>query len=189
MGTRNEAPARMAIHPGSILREELRERGIKQRELAQKMSVQPSHLCEIIQGKRPVTKNLADKLERVLGIPSIDWMRLQLAYDYDMIGMPRDNGAIEPVHPGKLLEVELSRRNITPLDLSLETGVSLDEINALFNESCRIEAEQAMLIEAAIGLKASWLLSMQNEYDILTARCNPSFMEKLRRIRQIAAAL
>ena len=86
MGTKNEAPARMAIHPGSILKEELRERGIKQRELAQRTGLQPSHLSEIIRGKRDVTKRIADKLETELGIPSIDWMRLQLAYDYDWNG-------------------------------------------------------------------------------------------------------
>ena len=31
MATRNEAPALMAIHPGSILKEELIERGISQK--------------------------------------------------------------------------------------------------------------------------------------------------------------
>lgn len=85
MGRRNEAPARMAIHPGSILKVELRERKIKQRELAEMMGMQASHLSEVIRGKRPITKPVADKLEAVLGIPSIDWMRLQLAYDYDII--------------------------------------------------------------------------------------------------------
>jgi HTH-type transcriptional regulator/antitoxin HigA len=75
----------MAIHPGTILKEELRERKIKQRELAEQMGMQPSHLSEIVRGKRPMTKTVADKLEAVLGIPSIDWMRLQLAYDYKIL--------------------------------------------------------------------------------------------------------
>lgn len=85
MATRNEAPVRMAIHPGTILKEELRERKIKQRELSEQMGMQPSHLSEIVRGKRPMTKTVADKLEAVLGIPSIDWMRLQLAYDYKIL--------------------------------------------------------------------------------------------------------
>ena len=75
----------MAIHPGTILKEELRERKIKQRELSEQMGMQPSHLSEIVRGKRPMTKTVADKLEAVLGIPSIDWMRLQLAYDYKIL--------------------------------------------------------------------------------------------------------
>ena len=83
MATRNEAPALMAIHPGSILKEELIERGISQKDFAKMISMQPSHLSEIIKGKRSITKPVADKLEEVLGIPSIDWVNLQIGFDYD----------------------------------------------------------------------------------------------------------
>lgn len=83
MATRNEAPALMAIHPGAILKEELIERGISQKEFAKMIGMQPSHLSETIKGKRSVTKSVADKIENVLGIPSIDWVNLQIAFDYD----------------------------------------------------------------------------------------------------------
>ena len=83
MATSIEAPIYMAIHPGSILREELMERGISQKTFAKKIGMQPSHLSEIIKGKRPITKSVADKLEEVLGIPSLDWVNLQIKYDYD----------------------------------------------------------------------------------------------------------
>lgn len=85
----------MAIHPGTILKEELRERKIKQRELAEQIGMQPSHLSEIVRGKRPMTKAVADKLEPVLGIPSLDWMRLQLAYDYNLFLDVKKNGCDE----------------------------------------------------------------------------------------------
>ena len=189
METRNEAPARMAIHPGSILKEELLERKIKQRELAQRMGVQPSHLSEIIRGKRPLTKSIADKLERVLDIPSIDWMRIQLAYEYDTIGLPRESGVIEPVHPGRILKSELTRQHIPVQALATEMGLSGQQLNAFIEEKVRLDAELAIMLEAAIGLKASWLLSLQNEYDMQVAEHNESFMAKLRHIRQIAAAL
>lgn len=73
----------MAIHPGSILKEELIERGISQRSFADAIDMQPSHLCEMIKGRRQITKPVADKLEQVLGIPSIDWVNLQVRFDYD----------------------------------------------------------------------------------------------------------
>ncbi len=73
----------MAIHPGSILKEELIERGISQKDFAKSIEMQPSHLNEIIKGKRPITKQVADKLEEALGIPSIDWVNLQTRFDYD----------------------------------------------------------------------------------------------------------
>lgn len=189
MGTKNEAPARMAIHPGSILKEELRERGIKQRELAQQTGLQPSHLSEIIRGKRDVTKRIADKLETELGIPSIDWMRLQLAYDYDLIGIPRDPGIIEPVHPGKIVKAEISRRDISVDHLANEMGIPVQQLDGLLEERIKLDTKTAMMMEAAIGLKASWLLTLQNEYDMLAAGRDASFMEKLKHIRQIAAAL
>lgn len=75
-------PAR-AIHPGEILREELQERGIKQKEFAQLIGVQPTHLNEFIKGKRNLNEDLAMKFERYLGIPFKSWMNLHNGYVYD----------------------------------------------------------------------------------------------------------
>ena len=83
MATKNDAPALMAIHPGNILKAELVERGISQKDFAHKIGMQASHLSEIIKGKRRINKQTADKLEEALGIPSIDWVNLQTRYDYD----------------------------------------------------------------------------------------------------------
>lgn len=83
MAIRNEAPALMAIHPGNILKEELKERGISQKEFAKMVEMQASHLNEIIKGKRSISKKVANKLEEVLGIPSIDWVNFQTRFDYD----------------------------------------------------------------------------------------------------------
>lgn len=189
MGTNNETPARMAIHPGTILKEEIRERKMKQLDLAHQLGMQPSHLSEIIRGKRSITKSIADRLERVLGIPSIDWMRLQLAYDYDLIGLPRQTGLIEPVHPGRIIQAEIDHRGINPLSLAQEIGISPRQLNDLLDARIKLDTEIALMLEAATSLKAAWLLAMQNEYDISIAQHDISFMEKLKRIRQIAAAL
>ena len=75
-------PAR-AIHPGEILREELQERGIKQKEFAQLIDVQPTHLNEFIKGKRNLNEGLAMKLEKYLGIPYKSWMNIHNGYVYD----------------------------------------------------------------------------------------------------------
>lgn len=84
MATRNERliPAR-AVHPGEILREELRERGIKQKDFATLIGVQPTHLNEFIHGKRNMNENFAMKLEQQLGIPFGTWMKLHNGYIYD----------------------------------------------------------------------------------------------------------
>lgn len=80
--SRNVVPAR-AIHPGEILREELRERGIKQKDFAKTIGVQAAHMNEFIKGKRNLNDDLAFKLEKSLGISYKNWMGLQAGYTYD----------------------------------------------------------------------------------------------------------
>ncbi len=80
--SKNVVPAR-AIHPGEVLREELRERGIKQKDFAKMLGVQATHLNEFIKGKRNLNDDLALKLEKSLGISYKSWMSLQAGYAYD----------------------------------------------------------------------------------------------------------
>lgn len=84
MATRSNrlVPTR-AIHPGEILREELRERGVKQKDFAQLLGVQATHLNEFIKGKRNLNEELAMKLESQLGIPYKTWMNLHNGYIYE----------------------------------------------------------------------------------------------------------
>ena len=74
-----------AVHPGETLAEELKERGIKQMELAKAKGLQPSHLNELIKGKRSFTTAVAMALEKELGIPYDFWMRLQYGYEHDCL--------------------------------------------------------------------------------------------------------
>ena len=50
-----------------------------------------------------------------------------------------------------------------------------------------LSPELVMMMEAALGVDAAPLLAMQNEYDMLMAERDASFMEKLKQIRRIAA--
>ena len=74
-----------AVHPGETLAEELKERGIKQKELAKAIGIQPSHLNDLIKGKRSFTTAVAMALEKELGIPYDFWMRLQYGYEHDCL--------------------------------------------------------------------------------------------------------
>ena len=74
-----------AVHPGEILDEELKERGIKQKDLAAKIGIRASHLNELIKGKRSFTVEFSMALEKELGIPYDSWMRLQYSYEHDLI--------------------------------------------------------------------------------------------------------
>ena len=74
-----------AVHPGETLNEELKERGIKQKDLATRIGMSPSHLNELIKGKRSFTVDIAMALERELGISYDSWMRLQYGYEHDLL--------------------------------------------------------------------------------------------------------
>lgn len=88
METRNErlTPCK-AIHAGSILKEELRERGIKQKDFAAQIGIRPPHLSELLNGKRSVTEATAQKLEAALDIPASVWLSLQKSYELDCIAI------------------------------------------------------------------------------------------------------
>lgn len=85
MATKNENQTPwIATHPGTILRYELEERNISQKDFAVMIGMQKSHLNELIKGKRPMTQAIADKIESALGISSVSLVNLQNQYDYDM---------------------------------------------------------------------------------------------------------
>lgn len=84
MATRNENRTPwIATHPGTILRYELDERNISQKDFAVMIGMQKSHLNELIKGKRPMTQTIADKIEETLGISSVSLVNMQNQYDYD----------------------------------------------------------------------------------------------------------
>ncbi len=90
METKNNRQAFKPTHPGEVLHEELRERGITQKAFAEQIGMRPSHLSEIINGKRNITISIADKLQEALGIDSQSWVNMQTQYDYAMKGCASD---------------------------------------------------------------------------------------------------
>ena len=84
MATRNENPAPfMAIHPGMMIKPELNERGISQKEFAKMIGTQPSHLCEVLNGKRALTTELAIKIENAIGLPAKILLSAQTQYELE----------------------------------------------------------------------------------------------------------
>ena len=93
----------------------------------------------------------------------------------------------QPTHPGEVLKDELEYRGISQRGFAKEIGISYSAFNEMLNGKRSLSPELAMMMEAALGVDAAPLLAMQNEYDMLMAERDESFMEKLRKIRRIAA--
>ena len=81
----NEVVPFRAVTVGEILSEELKARGIKQKDFAVQTGVNVSVLNEILKGKRSVNPEYAIAFERTLGIPASDWLALQAEYDLTII--------------------------------------------------------------------------------------------------------
>ena len=77
----------VATHPGELIKDELKERGLTQKKLAEMTGLKASVISETITGKRSVSLNMAVALEKALGIPADIWMNLQTQYNLDVAGI------------------------------------------------------------------------------------------------------
>ena len=93
------------------------------------------------------------------------------------------------IHPGEMIKDEIEYRGITQKELAAEIGVPPSALNAVLNGKRAVTTEFALLLEAALGIDADIWLRIQSDYNKQVARSNPSFMERISRIRKIVASL
>ena len=69
------------VHPGSVLADELRARGLTANALALALRVPANRISDIVRGQRSVTAETALRLGRYLGTGAQLWVNLQAQYD------------------------------------------------------------------------------------------------------------
>ena len=114
--TKNEnlAPF-MAVHPGMMIKPELEERGISQKDFAKMVGIQASHLSEVLNGKRALTTDLAVKIESAIGLPAKVLLAAQTQYELESANATGDSKDKEtiaitiPVSDHNLLREIVSR--------------------------------------------------------------------------------
>lgn len=67
-------------HPGEVLKDEIEERGVSQRQLADSMGLSYSVVNEILNARRPLTAKTALMFEAALDVPADSLMYLQTKY-------------------------------------------------------------------------------------------------------------
>ena len=72
------------VHPGAYLKELLDELSISQYRLAKDLGIPAMRINFIVNGKRPVTAELALRLGRYFGQSPRYWLNLQSRYDLDV---------------------------------------------------------------------------------------------------------
>lgn len=94
-----------------------------------------------------------------------------------------------PTHPGEVLKDEIEYRKISQRKLAEQIGIPYKALNDLLNGRRTLTTATAMMMEAALDIPADSLMRLQLKYNMQEASNDPSFMERLHKIRQYAALL
>lgn len=73
---------------------------------------------------------------------------------------------IKGIHPGKFIERELNKKNLTQRALAEETAIPFQTINAIIAGRRNLTTEQALKIDQALGLEQGFFAILQTHYDI-----------------------
>jgi len=90
-------------------------------------------------------------------------------------------------HPGEVIKDELEFRGISQRRLAKLIGVPASQLNEVLNAKRPLSAELALLIGQALDIEAAPLLALQMKYNLLSAKRDKSFLERLKEIPRIAA--
>ena len=81
----------IAIPPGATIREQLENRGMKQKEFALRMGLSEKHISRLINGQAELTEDVALRLESVLGLPASFWNNLEVLYREQLARVNAEN--------------------------------------------------------------------------------------------------
>lgn len=70
----------IAIPPGATIKEQLEDRGMTQKEFAERMGLSEKHTSKLINGEVQLTQDVALKLASVLGLPAKFWNNLERTF-------------------------------------------------------------------------------------------------------------
>jgi antitoxin HigA-1 len=77
------ARERILTHPGDILHEELRARGLSANQFALDLGVPSGRIVEILNSKRGISADTALRISRYFGTSPQVWMNIQAQYDLE----------------------------------------------------------------------------------------------------------
>lgn len=94
-----------------------------------------------------------------------------------------------PTHPGEILKDEIEYRGISQRELAERTGMQPSVVNEILNGRRPLTEKTALLFEAALGISAEPLMTLQVKYNMQSAKKDVPFMKRLTEIRRIASIL
>lgn len=94
---------------------------------------------------------------------------------------------IAATHPGEVIKDELAFRGISQRKLAETTSIAYSVLNEVLNGKRALTTDYALLIGKALDIDAEFLIRMQADFDMQTAKKNPKLLSRLNNIRKIAA--
>ena len=94
-----------------------------------------------------------------------------------------------PIHPGEMIKEEIKCRGISQKKLAAQTGIPYTALNEVLNCKRPVSTEYALLLEAALDIEAAIWIIAQADYDMITAKRNKKFAQRLAKVKKIAAVL
>lgn len=94
--------ANYAVAPGEYLEEWIDDQGMSQQHVAELLGSSRKHVNEIVNGRAPITRDTAMRLECVVGIPAKTWLKYEAMYQADLARLADEEdlaphaGEIEP---------------------------------------------------------------------------------------------
>jgi len=92
-----------------------------------------------------------------------------------------------PTHPGEILKDEIESLGISQRKLAAEINMSYTALNEILNTRRPLTESNALVFEAALGVEADTLMRLQLKYNMQIARQDKTLLNRLSKIRKIAA--
>jgi addiction module HigA family antidote len=83
-------------NPSDFIRSEFNEKCLQQNKVAKKIGIVPSHLCEILNGKRRISAEIAIALESIINIDPEELLTMQLRWELKQIKLLKKGKQTRP---------------------------------------------------------------------------------------------
>ena len=153
-----------AVHPSELVKDELQARGMRRKELAERLGMKAPNISRFFSAKEDITPSMSLKLEEAFGISADYWMGLQLSYN-------RDLEAIRLRDEEEAKSIQVERALASALNLSIlfkRLGIEgytyfKDKLNFLYKTFNVTSMEELLALSTAQGcFKKSERLETEN---------------------------